>query len=121
MPEFELRALCVTVESGVVARANSRDVKPNGLERELWLAPGRHDFVLYGRFVAPEFPGYTFDVRSHHSVEVSSDTTLTVTAKLYEKGGRPINERPMMDGHEQISHEPSDGGNEPADAGPVDE
>lgn len=35
MPEFELRALCVTIESGVVATGDSRDVIPSGLERHL--------------------------------------------------------------------------------------
>ena len=111
MPSFRLRALCITVESGVVATGDSRDEGRKSLERQLALAPGDHVFVLRALFVAPGFRGYTFDVRSSHTLALPADTSWTLTANFSEADDGPINYRPKLSWKEERSSlTPSDGG-----------
>lgn len=108
MPDFELRAVCVTVESRVVAAGDSRDVTPQGLERRLTLAPGNHTFLL-SFFVAPHMPGYKFEVRSSHVLEAPPGSSWALTAHFSEAARAAINERPRLEWQEERRSQASSG------------
>lgn len=113
MPDFRLRALCVTLESRVVATDDSKDLDAaKGLERRLAIATGSRSFVLRALFLAPKFPGYQFDVRSSHAIEIQPGATVSVTARFFEKGDAktPVNERPNLEWIEGRSDAAGGGG-----------